>query len=140
MHTWGISGPWFLVIYVVLFGLAGLAALFGRRPRARPAPEHPVDPAELDPYEVAMLNGGERLAVTAAVANLKQAGAIGAGQTSRMIVADGRLPLDAHPVEQAVYATVDRLTVQSLRVNQDTVASTPALTGLQDRGPTGPAF
>src|SRR4051794_34996858 len=129
MRTWGISGPWFLFIYVVLFGLAGLAALFGRRPQARPAPEHPVDPAELDPYEVAMLHGGEWLVTTAAVANLKQVGAIGPGPTGRAsgkLVASGRLSVGAHPVEQAVYVNTAQSTdPMSFTTVRESATSTP---------------
>jgi hypothetical protein len=45
MHTWGISGPQFLLIYGAL--LVAAPAQMGGMP-------------ELDPYEIAYLNGGRR--------------------------------------------------------------------------------
>jgi uncharacterized protein (TIGR04222 family) len=133
MNTWGISGPWFLVIYVGLVGLAGFAAFRERRPPAKPAPDHPVSPAELDPYELAVLNGGKRLAVTAAIANLRQADAIGPGSKAMRIQASGSLPANAHPIEQAVHDQIAQDGQQTLKTIQQKTIPKPAFTSLHGR-------
>ena len=57
MDTWGISGPRFLLLYVILLaGTVLVAVVAGRRALAGPG-EGAVAPARLDPYEAAYLNG-----------------------------------------------------------------------------------
>jgi uncharacterized protein (TIGR04222 family) len=74
MDTWGISGPRFLLIYVVLLGVATLLAVVARR-RALAGPDAGAAvPARLDPYEAAYLNGGEALVATAAASSLLRGG------------------------------------------------------------------
>jgi hypothetical protein len=60
MQTWGISGPQFLFIYVVLVGLTALIVAAAQR-RVIAAPSRMGEVPELDPYEVAYLNGGRLL-------------------------------------------------------------------------------
>src|SRR5262245_45526119 len=75
-NTWGISGPQFLLIYAGLLVLAGLVVVLGRWVLAKPEVNQPVDPTRLDPYELAVVSGGERLAVTTAIVQLSKAGAV----------------------------------------------------------------
>jgi len=64
MNTWGIPGPVFLAIYATVLVVVGAALWAGRR---QPDPDDDADAAELDEYEVAMLNGGERLVAVVAL-------------------------------------------------------------------------
>jgi uncharacterized protein (TIGR04222 family) len=129
-NAWVITVPWFPAIYGVLLGLATLRAAL---PLIGPAPGSMVDPSGLDSYETAMLHGGERLAVIAAITELRQAGAIGPGQEARTIQATGQLPVTAHPVEEAVYARLAERYDQPFTTVRDEASSAPALTGLRDR-------
>jgi uncharacterized protein (TIGR04222 family) len=105
MDTWGISGGAFLVGYaallVALFGVG--RALRGRVVRDRDG--WPPDSA-VDVYEIAMLNEGPRLALAAAAASLRDAGALAVAEADGALVAAGPLPPAAHPLEQRVYADV----------------------------------
>ena len=75
MNTWGISGPTFLALYgLALLAVAGAAWFWGRR-----AVGSAIDVDGLDEYEVAVLNGGERLAATVALVNLDRQGALELG-------------------------------------------------------------
>jgi uncharacterized protein (TIGR04222 family) len=104
-QTWGISGPRFLAIYAVLLALTVLVAAIDRRRRTGgPVRMDPGMP--LDAYEVAVLNGGEQLAATAAVANLRKAGALRVDGDA--VEPAGPLPPGAHPIERAVYDSVLR--------------------------------
>lgn len=73
MDTWGISGPRFLLLYVVLpAGTVLVAVVAGRRALAGPG-EGAVAPARLDPYGAAYLNGGSGLVAATAVSSLLRA-------------------------------------------------------------------
>lgn len=123
-NTWGISGPVFLALYG-----AGLLAtwLLLRRERERLA--RPVltlsDPDQLGTYEVALLRGGDDLAVTTAVASLSVSSAIDAGDRHLRGIVEAEAmrakgtspsPLRAlvpvaaasHPLETEVYEVVRR--------------------------------
>jgi uncharacterized protein (TIGR04222 family) len=127
---WPISGPAFLLFYAAALALL-LAAVYVSRRSADEAPA--VRSEKLDCYDLALLNGGEELAVTAALANLGAAGALDLGQgeirklaestgldMSRLRKSDvERLgvtsyarptvtidPAVMHPVERCVYETV----------------------------------
>jgi uncharacterized protein (TIGR04222 family) len=116
------------------------------------------DPDHLDRYDVAMLNGGEELAITVALARLRDSGAIHAGDKlvrelaaaqnfnlknlSHKRVADlgvkfqaakaGPLPAGAHPVERSVYEAVPS-SGQDLAAVRAACASSPALIEPRDR-------
>ena len=66
--TWGISGPTFLLAYLVLAVAVGVAVVRTRRALADVSAERPASRMEERPYDVAYLNGGAQLAVTAALA------------------------------------------------------------------------
>ena len=76
MNTWGISGPVFLAIYgAALLVVTGVAWWSG----GRRGTDSAVDAEELDEYQVALLNGGERLAAVVALVNLDRQGAVELG-------------------------------------------------------------
>jgi uncharacterized protein (TIGR04222 family) len=132
-NTWGISGPQFLLIYAGLLVLAGLVVVWGRWVLAKPPVTQPVDPTQLDPYELAVLSGGERLAVTTAIVQLSEAGAVTVRRDPPTIVPSGPLPAGAHPVEQAIYAQGDGVAGRTPGVPLLEAARTPALASLRDR-------
>ncbi|HEY4791968.1 MAG TPA: hypothetical protein VIJ05_11675, partial [Actinomycetes bacterium] len=74
MYTWGISGPQFLLIYLVLLAVTVLGVVLARR-RALAADGAAV-PARLDLYEIAELNGGGALVATTAVSSLLRKGGL----------------------------------------------------------------
>ncbi|MGH3922368.1 MAG: TIGR04222 domain-containing membrane protein, partial [Pseudonocardiaceae bacterium] len=102
--TWGISGPAFLMIYSGLVAVTTLLGLISRRRRLA-SPRAPAGEPGLDAYDLAMLNGGERLVVAVATANLREAGAVTVEQ-GQLEVAQP-LPHGTHPVERGVYQALD---------------------------------
>ncbi|HEX7276220.1 MAG TPA: TIGR04222 domain-containing membrane protein [Acidimicrobiales bacterium] len=148
MNTWGISGPTFLALYgVALLALAGAAWWWGRW-----ASGPTVGADELDEYEVAVLNGGERLAATVALVNLDRSGGVELGDRllreldldlRRVRPADldragvsmdvvlGRRPTAAHPVEVAVYDAVRRAEFRSAATVVADAAASPVLSGVR---------
>src|SRR5678816_4529797 len=108
MSTWGISGPQFLLLYLVLFAVTVLGVVLARR-RAL-ASDGAAVPARLDPYEAAELNGGDDLVVITAASNLLRGGSLVSvgrrrGQPARLDTGPAPGPA-AHPVEWAVYQEV----------------------------------
>jgi uncharacterized protein (TIGR04222 family) len=73
MDTWGISGPRFLLIYVILLAVTVAVVVLARR-QALAAPGGAAVPARLDRYEAAYLNGGYVLAATTATSSLLREG------------------------------------------------------------------
>jgi uncharacterized protein (TIGR04222 family) len=130
--TWGISGPRFLVIYSVLLVLAGLAVLLGRRVLAGSPATMPVGAGELDPYDVAMLTGGERHAATTAIFQLNHAGVLAVGEDPPAVTPSGPIPSSAHPVEQAVYKRAVAAGGSPHVILSD-AEQTPVLAALRDR-------
>jgi uncharacterized protein (TIGR04222 family) len=63
-----------------------------------------TDAGPLDLYDLALLRGGEPLAVRVAAVRLHEVGALRV--SGQRLGADGPVPRDAHPVEHAVYDTV----------------------------------
>ena len=74
--TWGISGPTFLLAYLVLALAVGAAVLRARRALADVSAIRPASRMEERPYDVAYLNGDAQLALTAALSAMYRAGTI----------------------------------------------------------------
>lgn len=103
--TWGIPGPSFLIVYLgAVIAVAILAALHRRILYAGDRGSH-VE--RLGPQQVAYLNGGDRLAVYAALGGLRSAGAI-AGGPDKTLNQAGPLPADATPLDSAIYNAAGR--------------------------------
>ena len=108
MHTWGISGPQFLLVYVALLAVTVLVVVVARR-RVLAAPDGAAVPARLDRYEAAYLNGGCELVATTAVSSLLRAGHLAPSprRRQRHQLVTGPAPgAAAHPVEWATYQLV----------------------------------
>lgn len=101
--TWGISGPTFMYAYltaaVVIFGVSLVLRSQMRIRRSS------ADVDRLTPVQVALLNGGEKLAVYAAIGELRTGGAIGVDPSHRL-VATGSPPAAASELARAVHAAV----------------------------------
>ena len=109
MSTWGISGPRFLLIYVVLLGVTTLLAVMARRRALAGQGEGAVAPSRLDRYEAAYLNGGCDLVATTAVSSLLRAGHLANAARRRgrvRLVARAAPAAGVHPVEWATYQLV----------------------------------
>ena len=65
--TWGISGPAFLLAYVVLVVAVGVTAVRTRRRLADGSSQRRVTRLDGRPYDVAYVNGGADLALCAAL-------------------------------------------------------------------------
>jgi uncharacterized protein (TIGR04222 family) len=77
-YTWGISGPAFLQLYLLLAGAVLVAALRSRHLRRHPsvpAGAPPLD-ARSDAYLIAYLGGGPSRALLAALGSLRAAGLV----------------------------------------------------------------
>ena len=108
MDTWGISGPGFLLLYLVLLAITLAGVVLARR-RALGAPPGAAVPDRLDRYEAAYLNGGCELVATTAVSVLLRAGHLASPairRRRRRLVAGPAPPAGAHPVEWATYQLV----------------------------------
>ena len=154
---WGVNGWVNVVVYAAVLVAVGAVVVWQRWP-AHP----PLDAAAengLDEYDVAMINGGGRLACVVALANLDRSGALelgdrllrelaashhididlltqwdlrelGVGATVTLLRA---VPLDAHPVEQAVYQAARRVELRVPEAVIEAALSSPALTELRSR-------
>jgi len=106
MNTWGISGSDFLLLYAGLFVISWFVVLAVRQRIAAAAGKAAVldEPPRLDVYEMAILNGGGRLALAVAACQLKEAGQLRV--EGRALDAGGHLPANADPVETWLYTYV----------------------------------
>ncbi|MBW0119357.1 TIGR04222 domain-containing membrane protein, partial [Pseudonocardia abyssalis] len=98
--TWGISGPEFLLGYLLLAAVVGVAAVRHRRALAE-GPDRPAH--DLGGHDVAYLNGGADLAVTSALTAMHLTGTVAPVKGS--IHAVGRLAPGADALERAVHFT-----------------------------------
>jgi uncharacterized protein (TIGR04222 family) len=130
--TWG-SDRWFLGLYVLLLGLAGLAAGRAYWAAAKPTSHRLGDPIDLDPYELAVLNRREAQVVTIALTNLLQTGSIEIGSPANGIVTGRPLPPGAHPVERVVYTLIDQNELRSLRAVRIDARKAAVLDDLRDK-------
>jgi uncharacterized protein (TIGR04222 family) len=99
-ETWGISGPAFLVAYVVL-GLAVWVATARARRALAEGPDRP-GPSDDHPHDLALLNGGAELAITSALTSMHLKGTVAPSRGE--IVAVGSPDRRADGLERAVHA------------------------------------
>lgn len=74
--TWGISGPVFLLVYILLAAVVAVLARRTRRTFTDVPASRPVDRLAEYPYDVAFLNGGADLALCAALSAMHRSGTI----------------------------------------------------------------
>jgi uncharacterized protein (TIGR04222 family) len=131
--TWGISGISFLWIYGLLgVGCIGLVWLGRRRLLEAPRRSHPQS-AGLGPYELAVLNGGPTLAVTAAASRLRSAAALEPGEWRHTLQVSGSLSANADPLEREVFEAVHREPGIAIRQLRAAVVAGPAAAALTRR-------
>jgi uncharacterized protein (TIGR04222 family) len=107
MNPFDLPGPVFLAFYAVFFLGAVAVAAWLRRSLRRPDDDPPPEALDLAPYEVAYLQGKERLAVDAAIARLVHEDVLAVDSQNRRLQDRGEeLPAGASELEEAVYRTV----------------------------------
>jgi uncharacterized protein (TIGR04222 family) len=103
--TWGIPGPAFLVLYSA--ALVAVLILSAIHRRILFAGNRGASVDRLGPQQVAYLNGGDQLAVYAALGGLRGAGAI-AGGPDKTLYQSGPMPHGVTPLDTAVYNAAGR--------------------------------
>ena len=136
--TWGIPGPTFLIFFVGLTVIVAIAAAVHRRALFAGNRDAQVD--RLGPQEIAYLNGGDQLALYAALGGLRAAGAI-ASAADKTLTQSGPLPSGVTPLDSAVYnAAGRRIRAREVRADQWVAAALQQLrTGLEQAGLAVPA-
>lgn len=131
--TWGISGPSFLLLYSAL--LVGLLVAAAIHRRIVFAGRRGASVDRLGPQQVAYLNGGDQLAVYAALGGLRGSGAI-AGGPDKLLYQSGPMPSGVTPLDTAVYnAAGRRIRARDLTRDEWVVAALRQLReGLEDQG------
>lgn len=133
MNTWGISGPDFLLLYVMLLALTWMIVLamrwrIGAATGAAAAPDQP----ELDLYEAAMLNGGGRLVLAVAACRLKEAGSFRRDSDDDTLTVTGPRPVNADPVQKWLYDYVKHEAIDAVDLLDEGPAD-PVLAPIRDR-------
>ena len=136
--TWGIPGPTFLLFFLATAVAVAIAAAVHRRVLF--AGERGARVDELGPQQVAFLNGGDQLAVYAALGGLRAAGSIGSAP-DKTLRQSGPLPAGVTPLDTAVYnAAGRRIRARDVRTDQWVVAALHQLrAGLERAGLAVPA-
>jgi uncharacterized protein (TIGR04222 family) len=136
MNTWGISGSFFLLIYAGLL-IATWAWVLAARQRAGGTAGTSAaigeGSLELRPYEVAMLNGGGRLVLAAAVCQLKENGSLTLNADGKSLGVSGPLPANADPVEEWLYDCVKNSAAAAPPQVLDEVSAEGVLGPIRDR-------
>ncbi len=120
-ETWGISGPAFLLFYIVLAVVALIASIRARRAVTRTGSAEPVLAIRTRPHDVAYLNGGAELAVVSALAALRLRGAIWSERGNAQAVP--RTDPGPDELERAVHAAVATPTHRKWVANNTRVAA-----------------
>jgi Predicted membrane protein len=101
--TWGISGPTFLLAYLVVAAVVWVAGIRARRALADPRDARFTGDLTTRPHDVAYLNGGAELAVFSALSALHLRGAITSSRGT--VQAVGRLDPGTDELERAIHFT-----------------------------------
>jgi uncharacterized protein (TIGR04222 family) len=127
--TWGISGPAFLLAYVVVAVAVAVAGTRARRALADPRARVPAGDLAARPHHVAYLNGGGDLAVYSALSAMHLRGTITTDHGS--VRAAGRPDPGTDELEWAIHATAASA-VQRRRLAFHRPVQT-ALAGMEER-------
>ncbi|MDX6743178.1 TIGR04222 domain-containing membrane protein [Actinocorallia sp. A-T 12471] len=95
--TWGIEGPAFLALYVLL-GILVIGFVLGLRRWLAAGTDLPGD---MSAPELAYLAGGERRAIAASLAALRLSGSVASAPGGK-VIATGPAPVGAAPLDHAV--------------------------------------
>ena len=104
--TWGLGSLQFLILYGSLCALLRAANILAWSAVERTAPVSHDTP--VDAYELAMVNGGPRQAITTALTMLTWRGVARAEGPDGTLHVEGDMSADAHPPRRAVYEDVRR--------------------------------
>ncbi|MGH3588528.1 MAG: TIGR04222 domain-containing membrane protein, partial [Pseudonocardia sp.] len=104
-ETWGISGPTFLLAYLLLAVAVGIAVTRARRALAEPATASLPGGLTANPHDVAYLNGGGELAVYSALSAMHLRGTIITHRGE--VQATGRLEPATDTLERAIHFTAN---------------------------------
>ena len=102
-ETWGISGPTFLLVYLVLAVAVWIAGTQTRRMLADPRATGPAADVTAHPHDVAYLNGGADLAVYSALSSMHLRGTITSSRGA--VQSAGRLDPGTDGLERAIHFT-----------------------------------
>jgi uncharacterized protein (TIGR04222 family) len=102
--TWGISGPEFLLVYLVIAAAVLVAGTRARRALADPRATSPVGDLTARPHDIAYLNGGAELAIYSALSAMHLRGTIAVGGKG-LVSGRGRPAPDADGLEKAIHFT-----------------------------------
>ena len=130
--TWGIPGPTFLIAYLIAVLAVSILAAVHRRMISAGRADH-VN--QLGPQQIAYLAGRDKLAICAALAGLRAAGAIGTGP-DKTLLQTGPMPAGGTLLDSAVYnAAGQRIRARELTGDQWVVAAVAQLRdGLEAEG------
>jgi uncharacterized protein (TIGR04222 family) len=101
--TWGISGPTFLLAYLVLAVAVWIAGTQTRRMLADPRTTGPAADVTAHPHDAAYLNGGAELAVYSALSSMHLRGTITSSRGA--VQSAGRLDPGTDGLERAIHFT-----------------------------------
>lgn len=109
MNLFGLTGPEFLTVYLVLLGCCIVAGILLRQYFYRSATHnYDAQTDSLDPYEVAFLAGGNKLAVNAALTSLLHQNQISLDTVNKKVAIAGPISSGASPLEQQLYDHIAR--------------------------------
>lgn len=106
MNPLELTGPVFLILYIIVMAAACFLAYFLRQRAARSEMAFNPRKANLDAYEAAYLSGGAKLATATAIATLVQSKALRLSFVDNTLSSIASLTRGSHPFEQAVHHTV----------------------------------
>jgi uncharacterized protein (TIGR04222 family) len=129
-----LPGPQFLLLFGVLTLAGGMLSVFLRR-RVGPAPDDTTRTIELDPFELAHLAGGDRLALNTALASLFRRGLVNVDAEARkMSVRSGEpVPFDLHPIERQAYTSIEHAGSPDVRGLAVATSGSTALAATDER-------
>lgn len=106
MDPFEARGPEFLAFYAYTAIALWVVAHTVKRALRKPADE-PANSIELDPYEIAYLDGGDNKLADTVLANLVHRGILKVGSVSNVVTRVGTLPADATELEKTIFEAAE---------------------------------
>lgn len=107
MNPFELPGPEFLQFYLVLILVVAVAALAVRTLLRLPGGDPELKALDLDPFEIAYLDGGERKAITAGLASLVHRQILHADSQTHQLDRQNNPPKDGHALEWGLFLAVE---------------------------------